>query len=162
MLVDSKKLIDIAAFQVKLVEAFDSKGILSSYRNDIIPAPKKSLTVNETKIKKDAGEKKDDPATVNKLSKEFKKVKLTFKEDDEVKKEIDNIALKLAEDTSLKDDKVYSHKDTLEALNKRKAKMCWSCRSMNCLTKQKLCFKHKITKSYVGKCTGKQLTFNDL
>ena len=61
MLVDSKKLIDIAAFQVKLVEAFDSKGILSSYRNDIIPAPKKSLTVNETKIKKDAGEKKDDP-----------------------------------------------------------------------------------------------------
>jgi len=33
---------------------------------------------------------------------------------------------------------------------------------MNCLTKQKLCFKHKVVKTYVGKCTGKQLTFNDL
>ena len=121
MMDDSKKLVDIAVFQAKLVEAFDIKGILSSYRNDNIPAPKKSLTVNETKIKKDAGEKKDDPAKVNKMSKEFKKVKLPFKEDDEVKKEIDNIALKLAEDTSLKDVKVYSHKDILEALNKRKA-----------------------------------------
>ena len=138
MLVDSKKLVDIADFQEKLVEAFDIKGILSSYRNDNIPAPKKSLTVNETKIKKDAAEKKDDPAAVLKMSSEFKKVKLPFKEDDEVKKEIDNIALKLAEDTSLKDVKVYSHKDILEALNKRKARICWCCRSMNCLTKHKL------------------------
>ena len=62
MMDDSKKLIDIADFQVKLVETFDLKGILSSYRNDSIPAPKKSLAVNETKFKKDAGEKKDDPA----------------------------------------------------------------------------------------------------
>ena len=51
------------------MEAFDIKGILSSYRNDIIPAPKKSLTVNETKIKKDAGEKKDDPAAIAKMAK---------------------------------------------------------------------------------------------
>ena len=97
-----------------------------------------------------------------KMVKEFKKVKLPFKKDEEVKKELDDIALKLAEDTSLKDVKVFSHKDIIEALNKRKARVCWCCRSMNCLTKQKLSFKHKIAKAYVGKCKGKQLTFSEL
>ena len=111
--------------------------------------------MNETKFKKDAGEKKDDPEAASKMVKEFKKVKLPFKKDEEVKKELDDIAFKLAEDTSLKDVKVYSHKDIIEALNKKKARVCWYCRSINCLIKQKLSLKHKIAKAYVGDCKGK-------
>ena len=86
MLDDSKKLIDIADFQAKLVEAFDLKGILSSYRNDNIPAPKKNLTVNETKFKKDDSEKKDDPKAVSDMHKDFRKDKIPFKKNEDLRK----------------------------------------------------------------------------
>merc|ERR1712030_126899 len=56
---DIKLLIDVADFQKKLVEAYEIKGLLSSYKNDIIPAPKKSMAVNESKIKNDKRDKYD-------------------------------------------------------------------------------------------------------
>ena len=88
---DIKQLIDIADFQKKLVETFEVKGLLSSYRNDIIPAPKKSMAVNESKIKNDKEgkydkkDKVDSPAASKAYSNDLKKDKLPFKKDEEIK-----------------------------------------------------------------------------
>ena len=43
---DIKKLIDIQDFQKKIVEAFEAKGLLSSFKNDIIPVPRKNISGN--------------------------------------------------------------------------------------------------------------------
>ena len=49
---NQEKIIDIRDFQTLLNEELDKKGILSTYRNDIIPAPKKGVSVNETNVEK--------------------------------------------------------------------------------------------------------------
>ena len=49
---DIKLLVYIQDFQANLKAAFETKGLLSSYKNDVIPAPnKKNIAVHEAKIK---------------------------------------------------------------------------------------------------------------
>ena len=48
---DIEKLIDISEFQKNLAIEFDKKRNLGDYKTYLVPACKKSLTVNETKIK---------------------------------------------------------------------------------------------------------------
>ena len=45
MFEDIKTLIDISDFQKKLVTALDTKGLLNSFKNDIVPPPKKNISV---------------------------------------------------------------------------------------------------------------------
>ena len=108
---DIKLLIDVADFQKKLVEAFEIKGLLGSYKNDVIPAPKKSMSVNESKIKndkKDKTDRVDSPAAAEAYKRDYRKGKIPFKKDEEIKTEVTTIALKLAEDPSLSDAKLAS------------------------------------------------------
>ena len=111
-------LIDIQDFQKKIVEAFEAKGLLSSFENDIIPAPKKNMSVNEAKVKKDKKHREDSPDVVKAFQNEYKKDKISFKKDTEIQNEITSLATKLAEDPT----KVILHKDIIANLAPTKNK----------------------------------------
>ena len=96
---DIKKLIDIQDFQKKIAEAFEAKGLLSYYKNDIIPAPKKSMSVNEAKVKidkKDKKDREDSPASVKAFNDDYKKDKLSAAKDLAIRNEVTALATKLA------------------------------------------------------------------
>ena len=88
---DIKKLVDIQDFQKKIVEAFEAKGLVSSYKNDIILAPKKNMSVNEAKVKtdkKDKKDKEDSPAAVKAFQSDYRKDKISAKKDEEINKNV--------------------------------------------------------------------------
>ena len=49
---DKKLLLDITDFRTTIIAELEKKGVLSNYRNDIIPAPKKGFSVNGAKVEK--------------------------------------------------------------------------------------------------------------
>ena len=49
-----------------------------------------------------------------------------------------------------------------ENLAQKKIRVCWCCRTVNCLIRQQLSYKHEIQKRYAPNCTGKQITFSEL
>ena len=94
------ELIDIPSFQKYLVDELEKKGILSTYRSENIPAPKKNVPVNETSIDKGKGKKKgdkgdapEDPEVARQLKEEFLKAR--------VEPKIDNANAKLYKDKAL-------------------------------------------------------------
>lgn len=99
---DIKTLIDISDFQKKLVTAFDTRGILNSYRNDIIQAPKKNISANKAEVKKDKEDKKDTPEAVKTFKDEFIKARIPTNKDKEHRTETAAIATNLAEDPNIK------------------------------------------------------------
>ena len=60
---DIEKFIDISEFQKNLAIEFDRKGNLGDYKTYLVPAYKKSLTVNETKIKPEKKNNKKEDAS---------------------------------------------------------------------------------------------------
>ena len=48
---NNEVIIDIEDFQKKLCEAFETKGVLSQFKNENVPAPHKNLAVQEAKVK---------------------------------------------------------------------------------------------------------------
>ena len=50
---NNKLIIDIGDFQKKLCEAFETKGVISQFKNENIPAPQNNMAVNETKVKQE-------------------------------------------------------------------------------------------------------------
>ena len=162
-----KILIDIQDFQKKIAEAFEAKGLLSSYKNDILPAPKKSMSVNEAKIdmkidKKDKKDREDSPAGVKAFNDEFRKEKVSAAKDLAIKNEVTALATKLAEYPANKVAKVGLHKDIQALLKQKKVRVCWCCRSSNCLLRQDLSFKNKIKKRFSFSCKEKQISFEEL
>ena len=120
---DIKKLIDIQDFQKKIIEAFEAKGLLSSFKNDIIPAPKKNMSVNEAKVKidkKDKKDREDSPAGVKAFNSDYRKDKLSAAKDKEIRDEVTSLATKLAEDPANKDAKVGLHKDIQALLTQKR------------------------------------------
>ena len=77
---DIEKVVDIADFQTHLATIFETKGVLTQFKNENIPAPKKSVAVNEAKVKTDnkkevVEETKELLATFNK---DYNKFKIKF------------------------------------------------------------------------------------
>ena len=54
---ENNELLDIEDFQKKLCTAFETKGVLSQFKNENVPAPHKNLAVQEAKVKTDKKEK---------------------------------------------------------------------------------------------------------
>ena len=50
---ENKELVDIGDFQKNLCTAFETKGVLSQFKNENVPAPHKNLAVQEAKVKTD-------------------------------------------------------------------------------------------------------------
>ena len=98
---DIKLLVDIQDFQTNLKTAFETKGLLVSYKNYNIPAPKKSMAVHEAKVKvekKDKKDREDTPVGLKAFNTDYQKAKLSAKDDTDLKKEVTTLATKLAED----------------------------------------------------------------
>ena len=104
----------------------------------------------------------DSPAAAAAYKKDFRKDKIPFKKDEDIKNEVTTIALKLAEDPSLSDAKVGLNKEIQDHLAQKKVRICWCCQSANCYCRQTLSNKHKLKKRYNDNCTGKQITFAEL
>ena len=100
---DIKELIDIQDFQKKIADALETKGLLNSFKNDVIPAPKKNMSVQEAKVKFDKKDIEESPDAVKAYTAEYKKRKFTFKKDAVIQNEITALATKLVEDPTLKD-----------------------------------------------------------
>ena len=103
----------------------------------------------------------DTPELQKELTSEYKKIKVNQKEDDDTKVEVDTLALKLAEDPANADKQVTSHEEIVKILKKKKKRVCWSCRRINCLTRQTCGNKLKLRKQYLGDCKGKPITFKE-
>ena len=140
ILSDIEQLVDISEFQDKLTEEFSKKGNLGDYKNYPIPSMKKKLTVNETKVKEEKKEdKKDNPKAIKAMKTDFAKEKKPAESEDKIKEKLNTIAVKIAQDTSTKDDEVYLHPDIKNACYQEKEKVCWGCSGINCFIKQTLC-----------------------
>ena len=96
------------------------------------------------------------------MNAEVKKFKISFKEDNEIRKEVDTIALKVAEDPANDNLHVTNHEQIKNLLAKKKKKVCWKCRRPNCLSTQICSRKFKLEKKFNGKCDGKPITFKQL
>ena len=133
-------MIDISDFQKELKELFETKGVLTQFTNENVPAPKKSMAVHEAKVKTDNKKEKleDSKELLDQLQKLYQKDKLSFKDDTDLMNKIIALGIKLADDPANKDAKVYNHKDVMELLKKEKKRACWCCHRFNCLLKQKI------------------------
>ena len=119
---DLTAVVDIADFQKHLTTIFETKGVLSQFKNENIPAPKKSVAVNEAKVKTDNKKEvlEDSKELIDALNKEYNKFKINNKEDNDCKKEIDTLALKLAENPANADLQVINHEEIANLLKLKK------------------------------------------
>merc|ERR1712030_215296 len=166
----TQEYMDIDAFQKHLATTFETKGVLIQYKNDNIPAHKtQKLAVTETKIKKEKNDKNSVYEVVEKTPElkkayqaEIKKFRIDYKEDNALKRKVDDLALEIGKDTSNDDLLVIKNEKIQALLSKEKKKICWRCRRQNCVSAQVCSRKLKLEKKFVGKCDGKPITFKQL
>ena len=167
---DKSTVIDIPDFQTFLTTEFEKKSILSSYKCDIIPAPKKGVSVNETNVEKkkekdkgDKGDKVEDPKDFREFKKDYSKEKINASEDNANAKLFKDKAAQLATDPKNADMEIINHPEIKTLMKEKNSKrVCWDCFLYNCFLKQTLSRKHKIKKHFLLECKGKYLKFKDL
>ena len=157
-------MVDINDFQKNIAIVLESKGVLSQFKNEDIPAPKKNVAVNEVKVKNDNKREtvEETKELVDQFFKDVKKMQMPNAADNANKKEIDAAALKLAEDPANDHLQVITHPEIVKILEAKKIKICWSCRLSNCYNRQLCCLKLKMKKRFLNKCTGRKITFKTL
>ena len=79
------------------------------------------------------------PSGTQCMKSDFSKERKSATIDNKFKEKLNLIAVKLAEDLSLKDKEVYLHPDIKNACFKEKERVCWECAGINCYIKQQLC-----------------------
>ena len=143
-----EKVIDISDFQKELKEIFETKGVLTQFTNENVPAAKKSMAVHEAKVKSDNKKDKAENSKeqIDEMNKIYGREKISLKDDTDLMNKIITTGLKLAGDPANKDIKVFLHKDIAELLKKEKKRACWGCHRSNCFLKQSLSQKLKMTK----------------
>ena len=114
-------------------------------KNYMVPSCKKNLTVNETKVNPEKkNDKKDDATALKNMRNDFSKEGKSAAVDNKFKEKLNGIAVKLADDATLKDKEVHLHADIKNACNAEQQRVCWESAGINCYIKQKLCHKHKV------------------
>merc|ERR1711984_35524 len=83
-------VVDITDFQKNVSTVLESKGILSQFKNENVPAPKKSMAVHEAKVKTDNKKEKleDSKELTLELGKKYSKEKMSAKDDTALQTEI--------------------------------------------------------------------------
>ena len=104
---DLSTLLDIPEFQTKMKATLESKGLQSTYKNEVISVSKKQLSANKAEIKTET--KEESSEAVVKFKEEFKKTKRSGKIEGELWGEVLTLATKLAEDSALKSSPVVEH-----------------------------------------------------
>ena len=115
---DITAVIDIADFQKHLTTIFKTKGVLSQFKNENIPAPKKSVAVNEAKVKTDNKKEvlEDTKELLATFNKDYTKFKIQNKDDIAFKTEVDTLAFKLAENPANDNLQVINHDEVASFL----------------------------------------------
>ena len=90
---------------------------------------------------------------------EVKKFTVSYKEDNGLRKEVDDLALKIGEDPANDNMIITNHEQIKSFLAKKKKKVCWRCRRQQCLPRQICSRKFKLEKKFDKHCDGKPLTF---
>ena len=159
-----EEVVDIGDFQVNIAIILESKGVLSQFKNEDIPAPKKSVAVNEVKVKNDKKKEQTNESkeALDQLNKDWNKSKIPVAEDNANKAEIEKTALKFIDDPTNASIKVTDQEEVAKLISAKKIRVCWSCWSVNCYKKQIASMHLKLKKKYLGKCTGAPTTFKDL
>ena len=75
MFADIKTLIDIKDFQKALVTSFENKGIINTFKNQTIQAPKKNFSANIAGFENRKEVKKDTPESKKKIPERVLKIK---------------------------------------------------------------------------------------
>merc|ERR1712030_245686 len=118
---ETEKVLDINELQEDFKTVFESKGVLTQYTSENIPAPKKgSMGVNETKVKNE--EKKlnnaDRPtanrAQASEIQKKFKNKALDNEKDNKIKSQVIELVLKVAENPANSDSLVLRNKEVVD------------------------------------------------
>ena len=123
------------------------------------------MAVHEAKVKidkKDRKDREDTPAGIKAFNDAYSKERLSAKDDKDLKTEVTTLATKLAEDPQNADAKIGLHKEIQALMKLKKRRVCWGCRSANCLTRQNLSNTHNIKKRFSFTWKGKQIAFKEL
>ena len=161
----------IPKFQEFLISEFEKKSLLSTFRNEVIPAPKKGLSVNEASVGKGKGkfnkddkeEKPDNPEDLEKFKAEFSKIKLNNNAEKANVKAIKEKALQMAKDPNNAELCIMDHPELKAFLREKKlSRGCWYCLKANCFQKQMLGKKYKVKVKKSDECKGTRKKFKDL
>ena len=107
------------------------------------------MAVHEAKVKIDKKHRLEEtPELLNTFKKNFSKEKISKMDDNAIQAEVDTLALKLAEDPANADAKVVLHDDIQALLKTKKKRVCWCCRTANCLIRQTISTKLKIRRKF--------------
>ena len=145
---EPKETVDIGDFQKALCVTFENKGVISQFKTENIPAPQKTLAVNETKVKpeKKKGVTEETTALKFKLAKEYKENKMSTPEDEAIKVEVITLALNIATDPANDKKRVGQNAEIAKLLENKKRTICWECFLVNCRIKQKCSLKLNMKK----------------
>ena len=164
-------IMTIPKFQEFLISEFEKKSLLSTFRNEVIPAPKKGLSVNEASVGKGKGkfnkddkeEKPDNPEDLEKFKAEFSKIKLNNNAEKANVKAIKEKALQMAKDPNNAELCIMDHPELKAFLREKKlSRGCWYCLKANCFQKQMLGKKYKVKVKKSDECKGTRKKFKDL
>ena len=166
-------VIDIPDFQTFLTTEFEKKSILTSYKCDNIPAPKKGMSVNETNVEKkkwkgkgDKGDKVDkpeDPAVLGEFKRDYIKEKLKAADDNANAKLVKEKAVQLASDPKNAEMEIIDHPDIKNFMKEKKIKRgCWDCFLHNYFLRQTISRRLNLKKRYLLECKGRRLKFKNL
>ena len=146
-----KETVDIDDFQKALCITFENKGVISQFKTENIPAPQKTLAVNETKVKPDKKKEiaEETPELLKKVANEYKKNKMKATEDEAIKVEVVTLALNIATDPANDKKKVCQNAEIIKFLEGKKVKICWACILVNCFIKQTCSQKLKMKRQYL-------------
>merc|ERR1711984_47966 len=93
------------------------------------------------------------------ISKKFNSKKLETDKDNKIKSQVIELVLKEAENPANSDFLILKNKPVLELCKSLNVRICWSCQSPNCYSKQQICNGLGVKKKFVGNCLGKPMTF---
>merc|ERR1712015_478976 len=96
------------------------------------------------------------------INKKFSNKKFDAEKDNKIKSQVIELALKVAENPANSDIQILKNKEILDLCKSLNARICWSCQSPNCYSKQMICNGLGVQKKYVGNCLGKPMTFKSL
>ena len=153
MFEDYKTLIDIQAFQEKLVTEFTTRNQIKIFRTKDIPHSKKHPNINTS----DITEKKKTQDKAN-IREEFHKKNESW-ESWEAAKELAESFINLCNDKNLLVKQVPEIRAILKEKNWR---ICIECFSSNCQLLQHLSKVHKTPQRTVGNCKGKSITMGEI
>ena len=173
MFEEKSTIMTIPKFQEFLVAEMEKKSLLTAFRNDNIPVPKKGLAISEASVGKGKGhgknskddkeDKPDNPEDLEKFKQDYFKEKIDNSKDKDNVKLIKVKASEMAKDPKYADLTVMDHPEMKTFLKEKKIpRGCWCCFRANCFKRRIFSRKYKLKNTKFSDCKGAKLKFKDM